>query len=165
MSLRRLVLFWGKRTCLYSRHASRCIMAAIVSGLRWSASSLSAEEYNFNWPQLVSCRAGGARFLLWVIKGCAKITCCYIGVGENCNILYTTCSPSHYKIDTCGAFFLWTRWHALTALILCVTSDSVFQPYGCLVWSSEAKSILLCKYSHGAVLGHKDNCAEVARNY
>lgn len=117
MSLRRLVLFWGKRMCLYSRHASRCIMATIVSGLRWSASSLSAEEYNFNWPQLVSCRAGGACFLLWVIKGCAKITRCYIGVGENCNILYTTCSPSHYKIDTCWAFFffLWTRRLGLTA--------------------------------------------------
>lgn len=161
MSLRRLVLFWGKRTCLYSRHASRCVMATIVSGLRWSASSLSAEEYNFNWPQLVSCRAGGACFLLWVIKGCAKITRCYIGVGENCNILYTTCSPSHYKIDTCWAFFFFF----VNPPTWADSADSIFQPSGCRVWSSEAKSILLCKCSHGAVLGHKDNCAEVARNY
>lgn len=131
-------LLWGRRTCLYSRHAWRCIIATIVLGLHWSANSLSTEEHKFNWPQLASYCAGGLCLLLWVTKDSTKITCCYIAGRENCSILYVTYSGTVEHSLYIKDFVRQTHWPVLTPTIPRVTSSSDFST---LQLSSEGEAM------------------------
>lgn len=129
-------LFWGRSTCLYSRHAWGCIIVAIVLGLRWSANSLSTEERKINWPQLANCRPG--RVCLLYVVGKQRLY-------KNYRLLYwcrrklqhTLRYLCHHSITFSlqNRFSQWTRWLVLTPMILRVISNSTlhFQHYSCPV--------------------------------